>query len=226
MYTACYCGVVLGAGGYSLRKELGEGQSPDARIIAVLALAGFFGLFTFLMTATSWRYIAINMTNVDILGAQRKIYQLAVRIPRGSQSTDKYHVVDYPLLKSGQPPNGQAGGGVASEQEPYDGVAEGSMSAHAGRDALATRTFAIVKMEPGENPWDLGFRDNWRYVMGTNILDWFLPLRFSPCTNHDSTESFYHMGPALKLLRARYGLDEIPSNETDMIELRGVTIRA
>jgi palmitoyltransferase len=75
------------------------------------------------------------------------------------------------------------------------------------RDLQASRTFAIVHtLEPGDNPWDLGSAIlNLNTVMGNNILEWFLPTA-SPCSNHESTESQFALGPAVKRLRAEYGL--------------------
>lgn len=78
----------------------------------------------------------------------------------------------------------------------------------AARDRQATRTFLILKMlEPGYNPWDLGSsRLNWESVMGYSVLDWLLPLKRSPCCNHEEGESYYQVGPMVDLLKARYGL--------------------
>ena len=75
------------------------------------------------------------------------------------------------------------------------------------RDLQATRTFAILPMlEVGENPWDLGSRLlNLKTVMGTDIVDWFLPIRRSPCCNHEDAESQYAMGPGVDLLRYSAG---------------------
>lgn len=74
------------------------------------------------------------------------------------------------------------------------------------RDVKATRTFAILKMKPGENPWDLGSPFlNWQTVMGTSLIDWLLPIRRSPCCNHEDTESQFRLGPAVEHLRAAFG---------------------
>jgi palmitoyltransferase len=75
------------------------------------------------------------------------------------------------------------------------------------RDFQASRTFAIVhSLKTGDNPWDLGNAIlNVKTVMGNTILDWFLPTA-SPCSNHESTESQFAIGPAVERLRAEYGL--------------------
>lgn len=75
------------------------------------------------------------------------------------------------------------------------------------RDRQATRTFAILQMlQTGENPWDLGSRIlNFKTVMGSNLLDWFLPLQRSPCCNHEDGESQFALGPAVELLKSSVG---------------------
>lgn len=162
------------------------------------------------MTVTSMRYIFLNMTNVDALSSRSKVYQMAVRAPRGTVSTDKFSVVTYPLPKEDE------------EEEQRNGRFNGDMGAGnrsgagpARRDDLATRTFAVLKTEPGENPWDIGIWRNWQTVMGTNIFDWFLPIRKSPCANHDSHESFYPMGHVMADVLARYSLSGVAGKDSD-----------
>ncbi|KAI0130557.1 palmitoyltransferase PFA5 [Xylariales sp. AK1849] len=222
MYTAFYCGVVLGAAGYGLKKQLNGGYPADSHLIAALALGGFFGLFTFSMTLTSWRYITTNMTNIDMLGAKSKVYQLAVRIPQGSEAADKYHTITYPLPKPGETVNGQVNGATTNGQAPYGGVAESPNRTHTERDTLAVRTFAILRTDPGENLWDLGTWRNWQEIMGPNVVDWVLPIRRSPCVNHDRHDSYYCTGPVMKDIRLRYGMSGISADETDRIELRNL----
>ncbi|RDL41585.1 uncharacterized protein BP5553_01564 [Venustampulla echinocandica] len=72
------------------------------------------------------------------------------------------------------------------------------------RDLKATRTFAVLKTEPGVNPWDLGSPLlNLKVVMGNRMIDWFLPTR-SPCANHEDPESQFQLGPAIDKLRKSY----------------------
>jgi hypothetical protein len=84
------------------------------------------------------------------------------------------------------------------------------------RDLKANRTFAILKMlELGDNPWDLGTRiANWETVMGISVWDWFLPVRRSPCCNHEDTESHFMIGPWVDLLRCKVGF-LAPENKPD-----------
>jgi palmitoyltransferase len=80
---------------------------------------------------------------------------------------------------------------------------EESRQPHSSRDQLANRTFAILRMEQGNNPWDLGSRLlNFQSVMGTNIFDYLLPIKRSPCCNHENQESHFQIGPYVDLLKA------------------------
>ncbi|KAI0885932.1 zf-DHHC-domain-containing protein [Annulohypoxylon maeteangense] len=220
-YTACYCAVVLGAAASSLRKEINEGSSLDPHFIPIIVLAAFFGLFTFLMTVTSVRYIFANMTNVDMLSSRTKVHQLAVRVPRGTESTDKFTVVTYPLPKLEEVTNGRSNDTARPRAVESRGASpQPNRVSPSTRDDLATRTFAILRTEPGENPWDIGAWKNWQSVMGTNVLDWILPFRRSPCANHESHDSFYPMGKVLADVLARYNLNDLAINNGVGLEMK------
>jgi palmitoyltransferase len=76
----------------------------------------------------------------------------------------------------------------------------------AQRDLMATRTFGILGMADFGNPWDLrSWHKNFRTVMGMKIVDWFFPVRMSPCCNHDSGESQFALGPQVDDAKRRAG---------------------
>ncbi|KAI1489998.1 palmitoyltransferase PFA5 [Biscogniauxia mediterranea] len=219
-YTACYCAVVLGAAASCLRSKIDEGHRLDPYLVAAIVLAAFFGLFTFLMTVTSMRYILLNMTNVDMLGASSKVYQLAVYVPRDTPSSDRFSVVTYPLPKPDQSPRGRTSRIVTSEASGASHPERTSSPRLTPRDNLATRSFAILKTETGENPWDLGPWRNWQAVMGANLFDWLLPIHKSPCTNHESQGGFYPMGHVLTKVCTRYGLSVSPEDDSNGLEMQ------
>ena len=68
------------------------------------------------------------------------------------------------------------------------------------------RTFAILHTLPGDNPWDLGYLGNLKSVLGDHIYDWFLPLKFSPATDHERYGSEFEFGHVVKKLRHDYGI--------------------
>ncbi|KAJ4419307.1 palmitoyltransferase pfa5 [Neurospora sp. IMI 360204] len=199
-YASLCAIVIITACALCTRQRLHTGHGLDGFVIAVLALSGLLGFFTVTMFITSVRYVLLNMTNIDYLKSKNFVHNLAIRVPRGTQSCEKYKVITYPISKPGDSSpqlSGDAGArGVASE-----------------RDMLATRTFAVVKTELGENPWDLGLYRNWKSVMGNGIVDWLLPLKDSPCVTYENNESFYEMGPIYLRVRERFGLPPLTDDE-------------
>ena len=117
-------------------------------------------------------------------------------------------------------PGDQSSASTAPPQDPQDTISLAGIAAQqsdipnrgnerpgeilSARDSRATRTFAILKMlNPGDNPWDLGsVRLNLETVMGNGIVDWLLPIRRSPCCNHEDAESQFRVGPKVDFLRA------------------------
>jgi palmitoyltransferase len=129
--------------------------------------------------------------------------------PIKNQESEKYALGEPPAESLLQPP------GAAQEMTPLADPECQLLATSSGqngrpreifsaRDMRATRTFAIVKMlQPGDNPWDLGSsRLNIETVMGAGILDWLLPIRRSPCCNHENPESQFKVGPKVAFLRA------------------------
>ncbi|KAG7008442.1 hypothetical protein G7Y79_00005g015830 [Physcia stellaris] len=72
--------------------------------------------------------------------------------------------------------------------------------------ANSPRTFAILHSKPGENIWDLGYWLNLKSVMGETWYDWLLPIKYSPCCNHDRYGSQFAMGPVVDRMRESAGI--------------------
>jgi palmitoyltransferase len=173
-----------------LRKQLDEGRALDGRIVAVLALAGLFCFFTVGMTLTSGKYIFENITNIDVL-RKSSVHHIAIRLPPRTAPSSKYTTVTYPLpLQTPQ------------QGHQYTTNIYGTVA----RDRQATHTFAIVRTEPGENPFDLGPWRNFKAVMGNTVLEWLFPIKHSPCCDHDSMISDYEFGPLIEDLKKRHNI--------------------
>lgn len=193
-----YCVVCMSAGAYKTNRLARAGSAVDAAAIALIAVSAFFGLFSSTMAMLSLRFCFINSTNIESLLPTKKVYQLAIRIPLrqtppGSDATSTtntdYETVTFPLAE------GLNGGAFAAAG------AEGAHSDPQPRAPAPEHKFAIVKTEMGDNPWDLGsYFANFKSVMGSNVLDWLLPLRMSPCCAYNDE---YPMGPAVDRLRER-----------------------
>ncbi|KAI4240172.1 MAG: hypothetical protein L6R40_005305 [Gallowayella cf. fulva] len=75
-----------------------------------------------------------------------------------------------------------------------------------GQDPNSTRIFAILHSRPGENPWDLGYSRNFKSVMGEHWYDWVLPIKRSPCANHNRFDCEFETGPVVERMRREAGI--------------------
>lgn len=195
-----------------MSQQSGERDTPDGWVIAGLVLSAFFLLFSGGMALTSLRWITTNMTNIDMYSRNRISY-LAVNIPLDSPPSSHYPTIVYPMQQPNLlPPSAAA--------EPAAGATPGSAPATLAppadsRDQRAQRKFAILRTESRENPWDLGYARNFTSVMGHSPLEWFLPIRHSPCCNHDSMDSDYPTGEILEIVKRRFNFPGYESAAVD-----------
>lgn len=210
-WCMCYCIVCLGLSVHCLLNQRNEPEGVDGVTIAAVALSALFGFFAFGMTFTSGGMLIRNKTNIDML-RKDNIVRLAVRVPRGTPSTPNYQTITYPLAPYFQSP-------VPDSQVHGYHPTTSSDSTTASRDQQASRTFAILKSEPGENPWDLGYYGNFKDVMGNTIWEWMLPIRHSPCCDHDSMDSDYKLGPVVEKMAKRVDLPRKRSKSEHAVEM-------
>jgi len=69
------------------------------------------------------------------------------------------------------------------------------------QDTGPKRTFAVLRTHPGQNPWHIGYLENLKTVMGERVIEWFLPVRYSPCCSHDRGDSDFPLGPVVEQLK-------------------------
>lgn len=173
--------------------------SPIESFFLTLFRSGLFGLFTAGMTLSSLQLAALNLTTIENLNRRSVVWTLAIRVPEhllarlfamDSPWAPTFRMVSYPPESS------------APAQTQTTQLAVGER-----------HVFAILHTLPGENPFSLDspFK-NIQQVMGYNILDWFLPLRQSPCADHSSQESDFALGPVVTRLKQEAGLLPPPAN--------------
>lgn len=176
----------------------------NGNFIALAALGGSFSFISLGMTLNSVHLALKNMTTVENLGRQ---YFLAVHISDPAQHGVEvgdgvatrplpyFHTITYPI-----PPR------KSSSSSPNTPPSD-SPDPEAIVSSASLRTFAIIPTKPGDNPWNIGWLDNLKSILGERYLDWILPIRYSPCCSHDSPESDYPLGPDVERLKREYGLD-------------------
>src|SRR2546430_1865081 len=149
------------------------------------------------MLASSLQSALLNSTTIENLDRHTKVWTLAILISRPmdafgpnseSQWAPTFPIVSYPGKQVASSPPQQLSG--SDTQQP------------------PRREFAILHTRPGENPFDLDSPlANLKEVMGYKVLDWFLPLKHSPCANHSSRESTFPFGPVVQRLKREAGLE-------------------
>lgn len=157
------------------------------------------------MTCSSLQFVFANLTTIENLSKKRRAWLLAVIIPPTFTLPQQgnYPHIKYPLpLPASEKSSSSAPSSPAPT--PHDGIIS-EPEALSERDAKATRTFAILQVAVGRNPWDLGAVGNWKSVMGNSFLDWVLPIKQSPCRNHESHESQFETGRWVEELLVEVG---------------------
>jgi palmitoyltransferase len=52
------------------------------------------------------------------------------------------------------------------------------------------RMFVVMQTKPFQHPWSANLMDGWKDTMGESVVDWFLPIRNSPCKQKSRTGEF------------------------------------
>lgn len=165
--------------------------------------SSFFGIFAFGMTISTVQLAACNLTTIENLSRRSVVWTLAIRIPD--------YIVNRLNPESGWAPT------VATITYPLQPTPPSAETQAKYPPTEERHVFAILQTQPGENPFDLGsWIKNLQQVLGFSLIDWFLPLKQSPCANHSSLESAFALGPVVTRLKKEAGLEpstaEAPSN--------------
>jgi palmitoyltransferase len=162
---------------YSAERRRKLGHLPGTWI-ALLGLAGIFLLFVLGMVCTTFHQAAKNLTTVESLDHKFKTYQIAVRTSTNTAPPNP-PVPSTPSTPSTPPSQ--------LPPSPPPGI-------------------VILQTAYGDNPWDLGVKENLKQLMGEKWWDWFLPFKMSPCTRHDDPAGHYRWGPVLERLKKEAGI--------------------
>ena len=141
------------------------------------------------MTGSSLQFAFQNTTTIENLSRKTIVWTLALYMPRYPEKTPGYRTISYSAGRASEVPD-----------------------AHTNH--TSARTFAILYTKPGENPFDLGPYKNFMSVMGDHWYDWLLPLRYSPCCDHDRQEGEFAFGPVVQRMRREAGI-EFPEEVDD-----------
>jgi palmitoyltransferase len=133
------------------------------------------------MSMSSLQFAVLNITTIENISRKVKVWTLAVYMPDPSA--------------------------MPNTSRPFRTITYPLTPA----PSEPLRTFAILHSRPGDNPFDLGKYGNFKSVMGHDLLDWILPLRYSPLCDHSAQDAEFEFGPALERMKRDAGL--IPPQE-------------
>ncbi|KAI9811578.1 MAG: palmitoyltransferase pfa5, partial [Thelocarpon impressellum] len=180
-YGGVFCAFTMTTMAIFVSERRHETGRLSVHWVMTLGLSALFMLFGFGMAGSSIHLTLLNSTTVENLSRKGKVHNLAVYLP---PAVEARLGAESPMVRMTYAPTG---GGPS-------------------------RTFGVIATPPGLNPWHLGsYGANWRSVMGERPLDWLLPVRHSPCTDHSNADSQFRFGPAVARLRCEKGLfGELP----------------
>lgn len=182
-----------------------QGNPLGGNWIAGITLGAVFTLFAGGMSLTSISLGLKNLTTIDNIGHQRRVMHIAVLIDPMQQRQPRPMSTDHVKHTHGSEENEDPWQGTITYPLNFmpDASSETTLPP---RTSSASRTFAILRTHPGMNPWNLGAFCNFKSIMGDHWYDWFLPLRHSPCCDHDRGDSMYELGPDVERLKVDAGL--------------------
>lgn len=165
-------------------------------------------MFSLGMSITSLNFVFANHTTIENLGHKSKVWNLAVIIPPreillqcSDPANGDFPYITYPLPHPSERVSTAQSAPIRTFLQLRD-----HPESQPTRDSQAVRNFGIIRLEPGENPWDLGPAGNFKTVMGDNFFEWMTPIKRSPCTNHENMESQFALGKAVEKARKAHGL--------------------
>ena len=218
-YAALFCTHVLIVMAYFVAERRRDPDWLDVNWILILGFASLFWLFSFGMFVSSFHLALVNSTTVENLSKGSKIWYLAVYLPRPEETQHHLSRVDEQgrrhdarTITYPRPPEEQQfrheharPSPEAQAERPVELVNIPPDSPNSNLPA-PQRTFVILEMEPGDNPWDLGLMSNLHQIFGYHIIDWILPMRYSPSADHSNKESMFRLGPVVRRRLVERGL--------------------
>ena len=192
VYACLFCIYLLVVSAIYLAEQRRNGAHWERQLIALIALSSLFGLFTGGMAGSSLQFALYNLTTIENLAYKRRPWTLAVLIPSHFELPKEkfYSIVIYPLPL----PDAQEHNTVANPD-----------SITSARDSQAKRNFAVLSLGIGRNPWDLGYKENFKSVMGHTFWECITPIKRSPLCKHEGDESWFEYGRWVEQLMVHVG---------------------
>lgn len=160
-----------------------------------------FFFFSVGMAGSTIQLALKNFTTIENLNRTSQVYHLAVHV----KTPDSYfHTITY--QPSGPPVIRPPPTPVEELTEPASAPSVNA-STILPPDSPNARSYAILRTNPGDNPWDIGPLANLRSILGDKWHDWLLPFKYSPiCRHRHGDDSEFPFGPLVEELKAAAGI--------------------
>ena len=206
-YTACFCTHVLIFGAYFLAERSRKGYEANVHWILLVAFAALFWLFSAGMFSSSMQFAVLNVTTIENFERTRKVWYVCVHLPRPEELLGRLERQGKMVPRTiPYPRPAEENAMVLQDALGQEQGASGTRGVADLPPTQATRTFAILELPAGANPWDCGALTNVKEVLGYSFLDWLLPLKRSPCASHTDPDSLFKLGPAVEKAKQEAGL--------------------
>ena len=80
------------------------------------------------------------------------------------------------------------------------------------------RTFVVMQTKAFQHPWATTLMQGWQDTMGNSLIDWFLPIKHSPCKQKGRSGEF-RWGEVVYEMAAKYQHDH-PGTQLALLEGR------
>lgn len=124
------------------------------------------------MAWTTGYNIAISYTSVEAI-QRGGISNIAFRITKLPTQPMKFHT----------PPS-------SSENNPKESESDDDWPVLCVTHRSHGKSFVVMQTKPFQHPWAASYMLCWKDTMGESVLDWFLPLKNSPCKQKSRSGEF------------------------------------
>ncbi|KAH8725453.1 palmitoyltransferase PFA5 [Phaeosphaeriaceae sp. PMI808] len=188
-YAALYISYAWIVVAIFLAERISKSGSRPGTWIGALAVSVVFCMFGSTMSCMTGYNLAINYTSVEAIqrGGVSNIAFLISRMPHEPKSP--------PIT----PP-------TPARANPKDLEADDDWPVLRTVERSNGRVFVVMQTKPFQHPWATSLMQGWSDTMGDKPLDWFLPLKHSPC-KYKSRSGEFRWGEVVYDMARKYQKD-------------------